>query len=182
MILLMALLLIIAFLYFVRLYSNVEIDDVTPGIECDYSLIEKSDILWVIPLFENKSIADDRAWCDYIISLNKTLGMHGVYHTYREFGEVRDEDYVNSGINAFEKCFSFSPKMFKAPQMYLISELAKGYDEIAIMLDSDTYMQALDVQRKLSIIRNIPVDVISLPPDVKDPGELTLNQFRLLYY
>ena len=109
---------LIVFTFIYRLFSLREIDDVTLGIECTRELLDKSDILWVIPLFENKSIADDSAWCDYILSLNKTLGMHGVYHTYREFGEIRDEEYVREGMNEFEKCFGFRPKMFKPPQMY----------------------------------------------------------------
>ena len=68
-------------LFLIRFFSHRELDDVTPGIQCDDSLLKKSDVLWIIPDFNNTSVANDKSWCDYIISLNKTLGMHGVYHS-----------------------------------------------------------------------------------------------------
>ena len=76
----LVILFIIIILFLIRFLSPREIDDVTPGIQCDESLLSKSDVLWVIPAFDNKSIAENRSWCNYILSLNKTLGMHGVYH------------------------------------------------------------------------------------------------------
>ena len=113
------LVLLITDLYIARAFSHTELDDVTPEIQCDQDLLEKSDILWVIPIFNNISIADNKKWCDYILSLNKTLGLHGVYHTYNEFGTLRDERYVDDGIIAFEECFGFKPEIFKAPQINL---------------------------------------------------------------
>jgi predicted deacetylase len=110
------------FLYFSRHFSSKELDDVTPGISCEKDLIEKSDVLWIIPIFENESIAGNEEWCSGILALNKTLGLHGVYHTYNEFGFERNEDYLNVGIRAFEDCFGFRPKIFKAPQLKLSSE------------------------------------------------------------
>ena len=109
-------------LYFNRLFSVVQVDDVTLGIECDTSLLQKSDILWVIPIFDNKSIADDKEWCNYILSFNKTLGLHGVYHNYNEFSTFRDSGYLQAGIDAFEKCFGYKPTIFKAPQLALSDE------------------------------------------------------------
>jgi|SRR3989344_298933 len=106
-------------LYLNRLFGTTQVDDVTPGIECDSSLLEKSDILWVIPIFNNYSIAENKEWCDYILSLNKTIGLHGVYHEYDEFSVLRDENYLQAGINAFEKCFGYKPQLFKAPQLAL---------------------------------------------------------------
>lgn len=120
-ILLLLLLLIVA-LYLSRHFRQKEIDDVTPGISCEKNLLEKSDVLWVIPLFENNSIANNKEWCASILSLNKTLELHGVYHTFDEFGIDRDKDYVDLGTKAFEDCFGFRPEKFKAPQQNLSSQ------------------------------------------------------------
>jgi len=106
-------------LYFVRLYNIKQVDDVTPGIPCEDSLLVKSDILWVIPIFNNYSIADFKDWCEIILSLNKTIGLHGIYHTYNEFSIIRDKEYLQTGVDAFEKCFGFRPRIFKAPQVEL---------------------------------------------------------------
>ncbi len=118
-ILLLILIVSVLIVYLVRAFSVREIDDVNPGIQCDNELLEKSDILWVIPLFNNDSIANYMEWCKNILSLNKTLEIHGVYHAYKEFNEPRSEEYLLLGINEFEKCFGRKPDMFKAPQMAL---------------------------------------------------------------
>jgi len=68
-------------------------------------------------LFQNKSISEDKDWCEYILSLNKTLAIHGVYHTYKEFEIGRDEEYLREGMKIFYDCFGFYPKEFKAPQL-----------------------------------------------------------------
>jgi len=112
-------------LFIVRLVLPSELDDVTPGIQCDASLIDKSDVLWVIPLYKNDSILNHQDWCDSLLAKNKTLGMHGVYHTFNEFFEKRNSEYVLRGIDAFEKCFGKKPEMFKAPQLALSSENRK---------------------------------------------------------
>lgn len=108
-------------LYLIRAFGHTEIDDVSPGIECSDELIDKSDILWVIPVFHNKSIAEDREWCEKIIALNKTLGLHGVYHEYNEFGSDKSKEYIDIGAREFKKCFGFYPAYFKAPQLNLTS-------------------------------------------------------------
>lgn len=107
------------YIFFARMTLGREIDDVSPAIYCESELIVKSDVLWVIPLYENESISEDIGWCDYIKSLNKTLGMHGVEHSYREFGVLRNEEYIQRGIDAFEECFGYTPRRFKAPQIDL---------------------------------------------------------------
>lgn len=122
-------------LFLIRNLSSRQLDDLTPGIPCEQSLIDKSDVLFVIPLFENKSIADNRTWCNWVLSLNKTLEMHGVYHTYHEFLTDRDEKYLDLGISAFEKCFGFKPKVFKPSQM-AISESNIKLVENRMMLSS----------------------------------------------
>lgn len=117
-VLVIGMLVLIAFdLFSFRLISEREIDDVSPGIYCEDEYITKSDILWVIPFFENKSIAENRTWCNYILSLNKTAGMHGVYHTYEEFDVENNGEYIDIGIKEFEKCFGFKPEMFKPHQL-----------------------------------------------------------------
>jgi len=115
-ILLMFLILIFSFL-FVRLISPREIDDVSPEIFCEKNYLEKSDILWVIPKFNNKLISENSDWCSQILSLNKTLGLHGVTHEFEEFATDRNQTYLEEGIIIFEKCFGFKPTMFKPPQL-----------------------------------------------------------------
>ncbi|MBS3172363.1 DUF2334 domain-containing protein [Candidatus Woesearchaeota archaeon] len=113
---------IILLLLFIRLSSPTQIDDVNPRIQCDKELLDKSDILFVIPKYEGVSISDNLSWCKEILSLNKTLGMHGVDHTYNEFGYPRTQEYLDEGIKIFEDCFGFKPKFFKAPQLNVSQE------------------------------------------------------------
>ena len=105
-----------------RALSERHIDDVSPGIECELSLLEKSEVLYVIPKFENRSISENLSWCKEILGLNKTLGMHGVYHTYYEFAEERNESYLNEGMKIFEQCFGFKPEYFRPPQLKISKE------------------------------------------------------------
>ena len=98
-------------LFLVRLFLPSQLDDVTPGIYCEEELLDLADIYYVIPKFDNISI--DGEWCDDILSRNKELAMHGVYHSFEEFGEFRDEEYLQEGIDIFEICFNVTPKRFK---------------------------------------------------------------------
>ena len=99
-----------------RLISPKEIDDVTPAFFCAEELLEKADILFVIPKFNNVLISENPKWCEYILSLNKTLGLHGIYHTYKEFGIDRNQTYLQEGIDEFKACFGYEPILFKPPQ------------------------------------------------------------------
>jgi len=108
---------IILSIYSIRKFSQTELDDVHPSIPCENELIQKSDILWVIPLFENISINEYGEWCIDIMGLNKTLGLHGVHHTYEEFNQNIGEGYLEKGIDEFEDCFGYRPLMFKPPQL-----------------------------------------------------------------
>lgn len=112
-------LILIMAIYLIRLNSPTELDDVSPGIPCDKELLEKSDILWVIPKYENIQITKE--WCEEILSLNKELGMHGVVHTYNEFGEPLSEEYLQHGREIFKDCFGFYPEKFKPPQLNITS-------------------------------------------------------------
>lgn len=108
-------------LMLVRNLSSRQLDDVSPGIECDTELLANSDVLFIIPKFENKSISENRTWCEEILKLNKTLEMHGVYHSYEEFNEDRSEEYLLDGMNIFYECFGVYPLEFKAPQLVINS-------------------------------------------------------------
>ena len=114
---LLGILTILFLLFLVRLLSPKEIDDVSPEIPCEEEYLEKSDILWIIPKFNNKSISENKTWCNYILSLNKTLGLHGVTHEFEEFNSNRNQTYLEEGIKIFEECFGFKPEMFKLPQL-----------------------------------------------------------------
>jgi len=116
------LIILILIVILIRALSLSEIDDVTPAIACKQKDLEKSDILFVIPKFENKSISENKNWCEYILSLNKTLGIHGVYHSYNEFAYPRTQEYLDEGIKIFEDCFGFKPEFFKAPQLNISEE------------------------------------------------------------
>ncbi len=109
------------FLFIFRKLSPLEIDDITPGIPClnQQNLIMQSQTLWIIPDFNGIPISNNKTWCKKILTMNKTLGLHGVMHTYDEFGTDRDQNYLENGIKIFENCFSKKPTEFKAPQLDL---------------------------------------------------------------
>lgn len=104
-------------IFLIRLINSRELDDVTPGIECQKDLMDKADTLWVIPNYNNFSISENKTWCSYILGLNKSIGMHGVIHEFNEFGTDRNQEYLEKGINIFRDCFNFQPTMFKSPQL-----------------------------------------------------------------
>ncbi len=104
-------------LFSMRILSPKEIDDITPDFFCAEELLKESDILFVIPIFNNKAISENQEWCEYILSLNKTLGLHGVYHEYREFETDRNQTYLQKGIDEFKTCFGYKPELFKPPQL-----------------------------------------------------------------
>jgi predicted deacetylase len=116
-IILFILLIIILAVFMIRNLSERQLDDVSPEIYCEPEVMEKADIFYVIPKFNNQSISQNKEWCEYILSLNKTLGLHGVYHTYEEFLTERDEAYLQEGIDEFEKCFGYPPAFFEPPQV-----------------------------------------------------------------
>ncbi|MFH1365444.1 MAG: DUF2334 domain-containing protein [archaeon] len=109
-------------LFLIRAFSPRGLDDVSPGIECKGEFIEKSDVLWVIPNLEEKPISENGEWCRKILNLNKTIGMHGIDHTFREFETKRDQKYLEKGIKIFEECFGYKPTMFKPPQLRISEE------------------------------------------------------------
>jgi predicted deacetylase len=113
---------LIILLFLTRLILPREIDDVSPKIPCEKELLEKADVLWVIPNLENRAISKNAEWCQEILSLNKTIGLHGVSHTYHEFGTNKTQEYLQEGINIFTECFNQTPTSFKPPQLKISEE------------------------------------------------------------
>ena len=103
-------------LFLMRLFSPRELDDVHPSLHCPVE-IARSDVLWVIPLFKNDSIADHLDWCSSMRALHKTLELHGVYHTYEEFAGNVSADAFAQAVVAFHTCFGLLPTRFKPPQL-----------------------------------------------------------------
>ena len=122
---LLTIILLISILFLIRLTSPKEIDDVSPEIPCSQNYLEKSTILWVIPKFNNKPISENQTWCQEILNLNKTLGLHGITHEFQEFNTNKNQEYLEEGIKIFEDCFGFKPDMFKPPQLKISSENKK---------------------------------------------------------
>lgn len=110
-------------LFIIRLINPTEIDDVTPGIHCPEIEKYNPKILYVVPNYNNTPISQDKEWCQYIFSLNKTLYLHGINHTYREFlyKDISQED-LDFGISEFESCFNLSLTAFKPPQLKINKE------------------------------------------------------------
>jgi len=113
------LLILILSLFLTRALLPKQLDDVSPEIQCDKELLEKADVFYVVPKYNNVSISDNKAWCNEILSMNKKLALHGVYHTYREFITDRDDKYLQEGIDIFEACFNKKPEIFKSPQIMI---------------------------------------------------------------
>ena len=119
-IILITAIILILLLFFIRLFSHREIDDLHPNIPCEQAYIQKSDILWVIPKFHGKKITDNKSWCKYILSLNKTLGLHGYEHYYKEFERKNfTQEEITEDKELFKECFGYYPTMFKPPQLAL---------------------------------------------------------------
>ncbi len=113
---------ILIILIVIRAFSFKQLDDVSPDRLCEEQFLNKSNIFLVIPLLNNQSIAENSQWCNYILSFNKTLALHGIYHTPSEFKTQRDEEYIKKGMEEFKKCFGFTPAIFQAPELKLSKE------------------------------------------------------------
>lgn len=125
---------LVLLLWLIRSFSEVQLDDITPGIPCDKELMYKADAFYVIPNFEGNNISENSSWCEYILSFNKDLRLHGFTHSYREFGTTKDKDYLEESIKTFEDCFNQTPSRFKAPQI-MISDQNKKMAEESLRLD-----------------------------------------------
>lgn len=90
------------------------VDDITPVSSC-HTLIEKSDVLYVIPNFEGHSLDKYPKWCKEMKALNKTFGLHGITHEYHEFDKKIDHAKLEEAIKIFEDCFGYKPAFFRPP-------------------------------------------------------------------
>lgn len=113
---------LVILLFLIRLILPIQLDDVSSGIYCESELLERSDVYFVIPAYQGIPISDDINWCEKILSYNKTLAMHGVRHTYEEFGGDISEEDLTYGMDIFKKCFGYLPERFKPPQMKINQE------------------------------------------------------------
>ena len=121
--LLATIILIIIIILGIRNVNPREIDDLSPGIYCDQTYLEKSDIVWVIPMYNN--IPLNESWCKEIRKMNKTFGLHGIRHSYNEFGSPITQEDLNKGIEIFTKCIGYKPKLFKPPQLNITDDNIK---------------------------------------------------------
>ena len=122
-------LILILILLLVRILSPREIDDVSPGIECKERYFNQADVLWIIPKYNGVAISENKSWCQEILKTNKTLGLHGIEHPYKEFGKEIPEEEIVEAIGIFEECFNQTPKIFKAPQLKLTKENKKRLEK-----------------------------------------------------
>jgi predicted deacetylase len=104
-------------LFFIKLISPREIDDLSPGIPCDQTYLQKADIVWVIPEYNNIPISDNQTWCKQILAMNKTIGMHGIYHSYHEFDYYVNDTQLKQAKQIFADCFGYEPTLFKPPYL-----------------------------------------------------------------
>ena len=132
---LIIILVLIIIWFLIRLISPREIDDVSPDRNCEKEYLEKSEILWVIPLLNNISIAENKTWCNEILAMNKTLGLHGITHSYHEF-ELNNisQNELDLGIKEFGKCFGYKPRLFKPPYLYINKQNKKLIKENDLIL------------------------------------------------
>jgi len=123
-------------LFFVRLILPSQVDDVNPLMNCSEEVLDLADVYFVVPKFSGVEI--EGKWCEEIKkrvsssgwrlgigdlrSGKKELALHGVYHSYNEFGVFRDEEYFEEGVRVFQDCFGFVPKRFKPGQLVFCEE------------------------------------------------------------
>lgn len=111
---------LIAIIFLIRFLNPTEIDDVSPEIPCPEIEKYNPNILYVTPNFMNIPISENIEFCKEILSLNKTLALHGINHTYREFlYENISQKNLNFAISEFQKCFNQTPKIFKPSHLQI---------------------------------------------------------------
>jgi len=116
-------LVILAVIWLIRLFSERQLDDLSPEIPCSPRLVEKSDVLYVIPRFNGWSLSKD--FCNKTLALNKTIAMHGITHEYGEFLVPRNSSYIEQGIEIFLGCLNLTARNFKPGQLVITSENKK---------------------------------------------------------
>jgi len=85
-------------------------------------LISLFILLFLIRLTTPREISENKTWCQEILSLNKTLGMHGITHSYHEFKNYVNETELIEAKQIFKDCFGYEPTLFKPPYLKLSKE------------------------------------------------------------
>jgi predicted deacetylase len=118
-----------------RLILHEELDDVHPYIlDVNDPLAQRSKWLWVIPVYMNEPISNHPQWVKDIKDSGKKIGLHGVYHTKKEFRTDRSDEYIDKGIREFTKAFGYYPTHFKAPGLALTASNRKKIEERGIII------------------------------------------------
>lgn len=117
-----------------RELSNREIDDVHPDIPCREGALTDSTWLWIIPLYGDQPLSSNPEWVERIKRSGKKLGMHGVRHTYAEFATDVSKDYIQKGIDEFEKAFGYRPTDFKPPKLQITANNVKLLKEMGFTI------------------------------------------------
>ena len=116
----MGLILLGVFVLLTRTFGHKELDDVHPRImDTDDPYLQRSKYVWVIPLYMDDPISNYPEWVDRLKKSGKIIGLHGVKHTYREFGRDLPLEYIDRGVQEFRKAFGYYPKYFKPPVLDL---------------------------------------------------------------
>jgi len=116
-----------------RALAHHEIDDLHPLlISPDHPDVLRSKYLWVIPMYMGAPISNYPNWVARVKRLRsdgKIIGLHGVRHQDAEFGQELSDEYIDSGIQEFQKAFGFYPRYFKAPQLILSKKNRKKLED-----------------------------------------------------
>lgn len=126
---------ILVLLFLMRLILPKAIDDVSPNMNCTSEELSRADIYYVVPKFNGIKISENQTWCQEILSMNKTLYLHGVTHEYKEFLTERDSEYLAEGVLIFKDCFGFAPEKFKPPQLSFNFKNYRVLRELDLKLD-----------------------------------------------
>lgn len=127
---------------FVLIYTSrnpLIADDITPVSSCP-ALIEKSDLLFVIPNYTNHSLDLYPEWCEEMRLFNKTIGLHGITHEYHEFDKKIDSAKLEETIKIVEHCFGYRPTLFRPPYNKISSENKMLIESFNLTLYQDTYL------------------------------------------
>ena len=109
----------------IRTFSHREIDDLNPQIPCDQNYLNQANVVWVIPELNGIPISENKSWCNWVLSLNKTIGLHGITHSYHEFLNPINESQLNQAKEIFTQCFGYEPTIFKPPYLRITKQNRK---------------------------------------------------------
>lgn len=120
-----------------RNQTIVALDDVSPLIPCQQDLIDKADILFVIPFYEHSNLSDYPEWCAKMRATNKEFGLHGFYHNVFEMKDTQSQELYQAAIKEFEECFGKKPTTFRPPMWKINDENVKilKQDNLELMAD-----------------------------------------------